>query len=97
MRGMIVSKCSISGFQLRRVCSLQVMFTGDHLAFRAVRPTEAKPFMSEDDKLSVFECAPPKQCLWWVVSLCLVAWNHEPPVHFSLLHENHHACQLLLC
>lgn len=34
------------------------MFTGDHLAFRAVRPMEAQPFTSEDDKLSVFECAP---------------------------------------
>ncbi|KAK9838315.1 hypothetical protein WJX81_004110 [Elliptochloris bilobata] len=33
----------------------KVMFTGDHLAFRAVRPTEAKPFTSEDDKLSVFD------------------------------------------
>ena len=36
---------------------LQVMFTGDHLGFRAARPMEATPFSSEDDKLSVFECA----------------------------------------
>ena len=48
----------------------QVMFTGDHLAFRAVRPMEAQPFTSEDDKLSVFECAP---CSW-ACAVVLVMW-----------------------
>lgn len=45
------------------------MFTGDHLAFRAVRPMEAQPFTSEDDKLSVFECAP---CFWACVIMLVM-------------------------